>query len=98
MCIECVSIRSSSDRQASMNSSTRSNPWRSMYRLIRVALLREDDYEYLQGANRFPSKGYMEDFINPPAVLEREGVASFAKSFEELLATMGERSLEFLAN
>ena len=31
------------------------------------------------------------------AVLEREGVASFAKSFEDLLATMGERATEFLA-
>ena len=35
-------------------------------------LLREDDYEYLQGANRFPSKGYMDSFINPPEVLEQE--------------------------
>ncbi|MBS0204569.1 MAG: SpoVR family protein [Planctomycetes bacterium] len=35
-------------------------------------LLREDDYEYLHGANRFPSKGYMDSFINPPEVLEQE--------------------------
>ncbi len=37
------------------------------------------------------------DMDEVAAVLEREGVASFAKSFEELLATMGERATEFLA-
>ena len=37
-----------------------------------AALLREDDYEYLNGANRFPSKGYMDSFINPPEILEQE--------------------------
>lgn len=37
-----------------------------------AALLREEDFEYLQGANRFPSKGYMDSFINPPEVLAQE--------------------------
>jgi stage V sporulation protein R len=37
-----------------------------------AALLREDDFEYLQGAGRFPSKGYMDSFINPPEVLQQE--------------------------
>ena len=37
-----------------------------------AALLREEDFEYLQGVNRFPSKGYMDSFINPPEVLAQE--------------------------
>jgi transaldolase len=37
------------------------------------------------------------DMDDVAAVLEREGVASFTKSFEELLATMSERATEFLA-
>jgi transaldolase len=37
------------------------------------------------------------DMDEVAAVLEREGVASFAKSFEDLLATMSERATEFLA-
>ena len=35
-----------------------------------AALLREDDYEFMQ-TGRLPSKGYMDSFINPPDVLER---------------------------
>jgi stage V sporulation protein R len=37
-----------------------------------AALLRDDDFEFIQGANRFPSKGYMDSFINPPEVLAQE--------------------------
>lgn len=38
--------------------------------LPHAALLREDDFEYLQ-SGRLPSKGYMDSFINPPEVLEK---------------------------
>ncbi len=37
-----------------------------------AALLRDDDFEYLQQQGRFAAKGYMDPFINPPDVLERE--------------------------
>lgn len=37
-----------------------------------AALLRDEDFEYLATEGRFPSKGYMDQFINPPEVLERE--------------------------
>lgn len=37
-----------------------------------AALLREDDFEYLQQESRFTAKGYMDPFINPPDVLARE--------------------------
>eukprot|EP00475_Leptophrys_vorax_P025118 TRINITY_DN35070_c1_g1_i2.p2 TRINITY_DN35070_c1_g1~~TRINITY_DN35070_c1_g1_i2.p2 ORF type:complete len:193 (-),score=19.70 TRINITY_DN35070_c1_g1_i2:26-604(-) len=37
-----------------------------------AALLRDEDFDYLQGSNRFPSKGYMDSFINPPEVLAQE--------------------------
>jgi len=37
-----------------------------------AALLRDDDFEYLQQEGRFTAKGYMEPFINPPDVLRRE--------------------------
>ncbi|MBM4075659.1 MAG: SpoVR family protein [Planctomycetes bacterium] len=36
-----------------------------------AALMRDDDFEYLQ-SGRLPSKGYMDSFINPPEVLEQE--------------------------
>lgn len=36
-----------------------------------AALLRDDDFEYLQ-SGRLPSKGYMDAFINPPELLEKE--------------------------
>ncbi|MDP1796875.1 MAG: SpoVR family protein [Planctomycetaceae bacterium] len=36
-----------------------------------AALLRDDDFEYLQ-QSRLPSKGYMDPFINPPDVLKKE--------------------------
>ncbi len=39
--------------------------------LPHAALLREDDFEYMQ-SGRLPSKGYMDSFINPPEVLEQE--------------------------
>lgn len=48
--------------------------------LPHAALLREDDFEYLQ-TGRLPSKGYMDSFINPPEVLERE--ARERKEIEE---------------
>jgi stage V sporulation protein R len=35
-------------------------------------LLRDDDFEYLQRQSRFAAKGYMDPFINPPEVLQRE--------------------------
>lgn len=35
-----------------------------------TALLRDDDFEYMQ-TGRLPSKGYMDSFINPPEVLEK---------------------------
>lgn len=35
-----------------------------------AALLRDDDFEYMQ-SGRLPSKGYMDSFINPPEVLEK---------------------------
>lgn len=38
--------------------------------LPHAALLREDDFEYMQ-TGRLPSKGYMDSFINPPEVLEK---------------------------
>ena len=38
--------------------------------LPHAALLREDDFEYMQ-SGRLPSKGYMDSFINPPEVLEK---------------------------
>ena len=38
--------------------------------LPHAALLREDDFDYLQ-SGRLPSKGYMDSFINPPEVLEK---------------------------
>ena len=38
--------------------------------LPHAALLREDDFEYMQ-QGRLPSKGYMDSFINPPEVLEK---------------------------
>jgi stage V sporulation protein R len=37
-----------------------------------AALLRADDFEYLAREGKFPSKGYMDQYINPPDVLERE--------------------------
>ncbi|HEY4259366.1 MAG TPA: SpoVR family protein [Schlesneria sp.] len=37
-----------------------------------AALLRDEDLDYLHGSNRFPSKGYMDSFINPPEVLAQE--------------------------
>ncbi len=37
-----------------------------------AALLRDDDFDYLQQESRFASKGYMDPFINPPDVLQRE--------------------------
>lgn len=37
-----------------------------------AALLRDEDFEYLQQESRFASKGYMDPFINPPDVLQRE--------------------------
>ncbi len=38
--------------------------------LPHAALLREDDFEYMQ-SGRLPSKGYMDSFINPPEILEK---------------------------
>jgi stage V sporulation protein R len=38
--------------------------------LPHAALLREDDFEYMQ-TGRLPSKGYMDSFINPPEVLQK---------------------------
>lgn len=37
-----------------------------------AALLREDDFEYLQQESRLPAKGYLQPFINPPEVLQKE--------------------------
>ena len=36
------------------------------------ALLRDEDFAYLQQESRFASKRYMDSFINPPDVLQRE--------------------------
>jgi stage V sporulation protein R len=40
--------------------------------LPHAALLRDDDFEYLRDQTRLPSKGYLDPFINPPDVLQRE--------------------------
>lgn len=40
-----------------------------------AALLRDDDFAYLADSGRLPSKAYLDPFINPPAVLEREAEA-----------------------
>lgn len=37
-----------------------------------TALLREDDFEYLRELSRLPAKDYLDPFINPPEVLQRE--------------------------
>jgi stage V sporulation protein R len=40
--------------------------------LPHAALLRDDDFEFLRQQSRLPSKGYMDSFINPPEVLQKE--------------------------
>ena len=47
-----------------------------------AALLRDDDFEYLQQESRFAAKGYMDPFINPPEVLQREA-AQKKKALDE---------------
>jgi len=40
--------------------------------LPHAALLREEDFDYLRDQSRLPAKGYLDPFINPPDVLQRE--------------------------
>ena len=49
--------------------------------LPHAALLREDDFEYMQ-SGRLPSKGYMDSFINPPEVLEKAAREKHAQEEE----------------
>jgi stage V sporulation protein R len=37
-----------------------------------AALLRDEDFEFLRDQSRLPAKGYLDPFINPPEVLQKE--------------------------